>query len=128
MMERIYQISPEWFTGGHDDYNNRPNRQELAEYVTGQRNYLDRAWTTSLHNLQFPEPMEYDIESLDWDGRKTTIELRRFRTTFNAGILAIRGAVARAVAAYAKTNSPIYWVMKCQSFEEVLEAIGFGNH
>ena len=128
MMERIYQISPEWFTGEHDDYNNAPDRRELAEYVTKQRNYLDRAWTTSLYNLQFPEPMDYDMQSLEWDGRKTTIEFRRFRTTFNSGILAIRGGVARAVVAYAQTNAPIYWVMKCQSFEEVLEAIGFGSH
>ncbi len=125
--EHVFKIAPDWFTGERDDYNTENHRPTLAEWATGKGSARRDTWA-SVSNLNWRvEPEPYTIGS-EWSGRKTTIELRRFRTSFNPDILKIRGGFARALVAYAKTGAPIYWATRSTDFAEVMAEIGFGKH
>jgi hypothetical protein len=125
--EHLFEIAPEWFTGEPDTYNNKNNRKTLEGWVQGTEHPRRDAFV-SLNNLSWRnEPEGYEVGDT-WDNRKTTIEFRRFRTTFSPMLLAVRGAVARAVVAYAKTNPSIYWVTREADFGKLLAELGFGKH
>lgn len=125
--EHVFRIAPEWFTGEHDDYNSQNDRPSLAEWATGKGSARRDTWA-SLSNLNWQkDPMSYTVGA-EWDRCKTTIELRRFRTTFSPDILKIRGGFARALVAYAKTDAPIYWATRSSNFAEVMAELGFGKH
>jgi hypothetical protein len=132
--QRMFTIAPDWFTGGEDDYNNRVQGEQLQKWVQDLPgwNYPERGSIVSVYNVAGQtEPRPYSIGD-GFDHRKTTIEFRGFRTTFDAQIIAVRGAVCRAIVGFVKSLadsglSP-YWATREQSFEEFLGVIGFGKH
>lgn len=125
----VFASAPEWLIGWQDNYNTA-TISDLAkrEFQSGKRNSIDRALPVTAYNLAWTEQRDYAIGDLP-DGRKTTIEFRLFRTTFDPELIKARGAIARAIVSYAKRNElGAYWVTRLTDFEAMLEELEVGHH
>lgn len=123
----LCRIAPEWFTGWRDRYNSENDRANLDRWVQGDRWAMDdRTQWVNVRNLPH-EVMPYNVGD-GFDHRKTTIEFRRFRYTSDALTIKARGAVCRALIAYAKSNQPLYWLTSAKDFEKMAEVLEVGKH
>lgn len=126
----LFALAPEWLVGWQDTYNTSElSDKERTAWISRRWGSMPRSLPVTAHNLaSILEPMDYAKGDAP-DGRKTTIEFRLFRTTFDRDLIRIRGAVARAIVDYAKRNEfGLYWVIRCKTFEDVLAELEFGRH
>ena len=126
----VFESAPEWLIGWQDNYNTATiSDQAKRDFQSGKRNSIDRALPVTAYNLAWEsEPRAYAIGDMP-DGRKTTIEFRLFRTTFDPELIKARGAIARAIVSYAKRNElGAYWVTRLTDFEAMLDELEVGHH
>jgi hypothetical protein len=125
--EKMRQLAPEWLTEWADDYN-MDGRATTAEWFhKGSTARLRRDSFISIWNCANNDVRPFEIGQ-EWDGRKSTVEFRFWRVTFDYELLKIRGAVSRAVIAYSLNESSTYWILNCKTFEEFARMIGVGKH
>jgi len=120
----LIDLAPNWFTGGEDNYNDRPDRDRLESCVRGEvspYNTKRQSWI-SITNLP-SEPMPYKVGDQP-DGRKTTIEFRVFRSTPNRRLIEFRALVSRKLVEYCQRGGQIYWLTSAKSFEQILTTLG----
>lgn len=121
---RMFELSPEWFTGGDDNYNSAPRREELFSWQVSDRGGMvtNRASWISIHNLPAQaEPYQVGDE---YDHRKTTVEFRRFRSTPDRRLIEFRRLVCQKLIEYVQKNKSTYWLMRCPTFDEFLTELG----
>lgn len=121
---KMFELAPDWFTGGEDGYNRQPDRQELDNWVKGDRagSYTNRGAWISVYNLPAkPEP--YQVGD-PYDHRKTTVEFRRFRSTPDRELIEFRRLVCQKLVDYVQKNKSIYWATRSQTFDEILNTLG----
>ena len=125
----VFRLAPEWLLGWEDTYNRtKVSDSQKAEFRAGKRFCMPRDCAVSATNVQGLDlPQPYEVGDTMWG--KTTLEFRLFRTTFDPELIQIRAGLARAIVNFAKANEfGLYWIAKCQTFEEVLFELGFGHH
>lgn len=126
----LFSLAPQWITGWPDNYNTGElSDKDRTAWLTRRWGAMNRSLPVTAHNLAgLSDPQDYARGDAP-DGRKTTIEFRLFRTSFDSDLIRIRGAIARAIVDYAKANEfGLYWVTRCKTFEEVLAELDFGRH
>lgn len=123
--ERLFQIAPEWFSGGEDNYNEPLSRDRVEGFARDQFSgyNTNRAAWVSIHNLRASEPQPYRVGEPN-DHAKTTIEFRAFRSTADRKLIEFRALVARAVVEYCRKGGQIYWLTSCQDFGKFLRVLG----
>lgn len=121
---RMFELAPEWFTGGEDGYNERPDRDALHNWQRSEwsgRNTNRASWI-SIHNLPArPEPYQIGDE---YDYRKTTIEFRAFRSTPDKELIEFRRLVCQKLIEYVQKNTSTYWATSAKTFDQLLNELG----
>lgn len=124
--ERLFELAPDWFSGGEDGYNRRSDRERLRQLASSDGGYLsssDRGSWVSVYNLRQLSPEPYQIGDRN-DGRKTTIEFRAFRSTPDKELIEFRALVCRKLVEFAKANRSIYWATSAKTFDQLLGVLG----
>ena len=121
---RLFELSPEWFVGEEDGYNDRPDKDTLERWRKGEQagSYTNRSSWISIYNLP-SQPMPYQVGD-PFDYRKTSVEFRRFRSTPDRELIEFRRLVCQKLIDYVQKNSSIYWATRCQTFDEILTTLG----
>lgn len=125
----VFKLAPQWLLGWEDTYNrSKISDSQKAEFRAGKRYSMPRDVAVSATNVQGLDlPQAYEVGDTSWG--KTTLEFRLFRTTFDPELIQIRASLSRAIVNYAKKNEfGLYWLAKCESFEQVLEELDFGRN
>jgi hypothetical protein len=124
--ERLFDLAPDWFSGGADGYNERQDRERLRRVAQDPESSFystNRASWVSVYNLRQLAPESYQVGELP-DGRKSTIEFRAFRSTPDRELIEFRALVCRKVVEFAKANSSIYWATSAKTFDQLLGVLG----
>jgi hypothetical protein len=123
--ERLFQIAPDWFTGGRDDYNEPLDRRHVEGFARDEIGgyNTNRASWISIHNLRASEPQPYQPGDR-FDNTKSTIEFRAFRSTADRKLIEFRALVARALVEYCRKGGQIYWLTSAQDFGKFLKVLG----
>ena len=123
--ERMFQLAPDWFSGGRDDYNEPLDRERLSGFIQDKFSgyNTNRASWVSIHNLRASEPQPYKAGD-PYDHAKTTIEFRAFRSTADRKLIEFRALVARAIVEYCAKGGQPYWLTSCQDFGKFLRVLG----
>jgi hypothetical protein len=121
----LFEIAPDWFSGGTDEYNNPLDRRQIENFVRDEISgyNTNRASWVSIHNLRQSEPQPYTVGE-PHDYKKTTIEFRAFRSTADRKLIEFRALVARKIVEYCQKNGQIYWLTSTSDFGKFLATLG----
>jgi hypothetical protein len=57
------------------------------------------------------------------DERKSTIEFRQFQSIADPDIIEARASVCRALVDYVASGSPLYWLLRCETKEQLFDLL-----
>ena len=135
---RVYDILGERLTGRDfivqfaEDYRNMNERERFAERmlavnVTNVVRWLgwnDTPVTIGEHP-DYPEFQDTNPTGpmSSRDERKSTIEFRHFQSIADPDIIEARASICRAIVDYVASGSALYWLLRCETKEQLFDLL-----